>query len=47
MFEGCLDKVPEERMRGQRGGLKFRMELGSDKERVVANLDNFDKLIIG
>ena len=41
IFEAGADERGEERMRSQRLGFEFRMELAADEPRVVGGFDNF------
>src|SRR5690348_123177 len=44
---GSADERSEERMRRERLGLEFRMELATEKPRMIRRLDNFHINAIG
>ena len=46
VFHARADECREKRMRRQRLGLEFRMELAADEPRMVRHLDDFDVLAI-
>ena len=47
VLEGGADEGREERMRLERLGLEFRMELAAEKPRVIRRFDDFDVIFVG
>jgi len=42
----CIDKGCEERVRSQRLGFEFRMELATQEPRMVGNFDDLDEVLV-
>jgi len=47
VFEGCSDKGGEQRMRFERPGFEFGVELAAEEPRVLGGFDDFDVVFVG